>query len=78
LFLAVSCIERYLVYVAERFEISHMTDQNLEEFKLTSLIILNLASKYYDRVAYSISELLDKLDVPIESILSPMILRQYE
>ena len=57
LYLAVECIERYIEYVAERFEFIEMTDQNLKEFKLSAMIILNLASKYYDRVAYSISDL---------------------
>jgi len=58
LYLAFSCIERYLDYVAERFEFSLTTDQNLKEFKLSSLIILNLASKFYDRVAYCVSDLI--------------------
>ena len=58
LYLAADCIERYIEYVAERFEFSKITDQNLHEFKLSAMIILNLSSKYYDRVAYSISDLM--------------------
>lgn len=68
LFLTLNAVNRYLKAVSSLVDFSKLTNGNLEEFKLASLIILNLASKYNERVAYKISDLASKVDVSLMGI----------
>lgn len=60
LYLALQNTSRYLEYVAARLDFSAFTEANYEELKIAALIILNLSSKFLDRISYSISDLLKK------------------
>lgn len=61
----------------ERVDSTSFTSDNYEEFKIAALIILNLSSKFLDRISYSISDLLRKIGFS-KPIPSPEVLRQYE
>lgn len=59
LFLIISNINRYLSNMKTRIlnRNTPLCIKSIEEFRLSALIILNLTSKYNERVAYKISEL---------------------
>jgi hypothetical protein len=78
LFIALELLNRYFRYISQRLNFNQLSIENLMEFKISAMIILNLASKYFDRVAFNLTDLISRVVESLQSEPSSFTLRMYE